>query len=581
MNKIILITFLFLSYFSNASHIVGGEVYYDSLGNNQYRIVFEIYRDCSGAGYDNPMEYTIFNANDNSIFTTRQIFLPIPDTLPIIYDDPCVTPPSDVCVERAIYVDTVTLATTPSGYYITYQRCCWAANILNIVDPGDWGITITTQIPGSDLVSADNNSARFNEYPPIVLCSGQTLNFDHSAYDEDGDSLVYSLCTPQTHYITDGVMPNPEQAAPYAFIPWETGFSDIQPFGPGSSITIDPQTGMMDITPNLTGTYVAAVCVEEWRDGVLINTKSRTFGYRIVVCDVIEPMEVDVFGQGTLIEDCGSAGFVVIREDTTTSIDLQIFISGTATNGVDYNFIGDTLTLPIGVASDTLVITPFLDGITEGDETIIFSVVVENICDGTYDTTTAYITIVDYINMTINSEDSLNVCDETGEMVMLWTSVGQGVPPYGYFWEPIPSVSNDTITFSSTILDDNLNTIYVTAIDQCGKTIQSEPILVYNQCPVVAPNVITANGDGINDLFIVKNLEDYDRISLQILNRWGNVVYENENYQNNWDGRDKGGNELVEGVYYYLVVPESEKYPYNEIERTKYTIHGFVHIVRD
>jgi gliding motility-associated-like protein len=579
MKNFLLSALLFIGFGASASHIVGGEVYYDSLGNNQYRITFEVYRDCSGAAYDTPLWFTVFNAN-GSFYSEYSISLPVPDTLPVIYDDPCVTPPTDICVERAIYVGIFTLPSTSEGYYISYQRCCWAANIQNIVNPGSWGITITTFIPGTNTVSAPNNSARFNEYPPIVLCSGQTLDFDHSAFDLDGDSLVYTLCDPLT--VSSSVSePNPENPAPYTAVPWEPGFSGTVPFGPGSNVIIDSQTGMMNITPGVTGTYVASVCVEEWRDGVLINTKSRTFGYRVVVCDVIEPMQVNVLGLGTLIEDCGSTGFIVSRDDTTTSITLQLFLSGTSTNGEDYNFLPDTIIMPIGVATDTISITPFLDNLVEGDETLIFNIVVENICDGTYDTTTAYVIIQDYTSMTIDWLDSLNLCDETGENGLLWCAVGNGIPPYGYYWEPLPSVNNDTLIFSATILDENLNMVYVTALDQCGKTIGPAPIKVYNRCPVSAPNVITANSDGINDLFIVKNLGDYDRVKLVIVNRWGNLLFESDNYLNNWDGKDKGGKELEEGVYFYTVIPESEKYIYDEPTKSQYIVHGFFHIIKD
>lgn len=582
MKKILALLFvLAITLTANASHIVGGEVYYDSLGNDQYRVTFEIYRDCSGAAYDNPLTYTVFNA-DGSVFSEFNIALPVPDTLPIVYDDPCVTPPSDICIERAVYVGIITLPATANGYYITYQRCCWAANILNITQPGDWGITITTYVPGTTLIGVeDNNCARYNNYPPIVLCSGQTLDFDHSATDIDGDSLVYSMCTPLTVNIGVGAMPNPEAAQPYADVPWEVGFSGTVPYGAGSNVTIDSQTGMMSITPNAIGTYVAAVCVEEWRDGVLINTKSRTFGYRVVVCDVIEPMQVDVLGAGSLIEDCQSAGFIVHRDDSTDAVDLQIFLSGQALNGVDYNFIPDTLTLPINVGSDTILITPTLDGLLEGNEDLVFSIVIYNICEDTYDTTTAFITIVDYINMGIEHEDSINVCDEANEWGMLWCHVGNGVPPYNYIWYPTNYANNDTIVFPATDLPPNLTYFYVEAYDQCGKMIPSELIKVYNHCPLVPPNVITANMDGTNDEFIIKNVEDYDRVHLIIFNRWGNVVYENEDYQNDWTGLDMKGKELSEGVYTYVVTPESIKYVYDDQEITKYTAHGFVHIIRD
>lgn len=580
--RIIVIAFLLtLGFQAGATHIVGGEVYYDSLGNDQYLVTFEIYRDCSPgtSGFDNPLDYTVFNAN-GTVFAVYTINLPNPDTLPVVYDDPCVIAPTDICVERAIYSNTITLPTNATGYYIVYQRCCWAANILNIVTPGSWGITIKTTVPGTGLVSVDNNCARFNDYPPIVLCSNNTLDFDHSAFDLDGDSLVYSICTPKTVNIAVGAQPNPEAPEPYADIPWEVGFNAGLPLGPGSNVTIDSQTGMMAITPSLVGTYVMAVCVDEYRNGVLINSKSRTFGYRVVLCEVLLPMTVDVVGSTILVEDCGSAGFIIIRDDTLTSVDLQIFVSGTATNGVDYNTLPSIITLPIGVATDTIQISPFLDTDFEGDETIIFSVVVENPCENTFDTTTAYITVQDYIAMTIVATDSINLCAESDEFGSVECEVANGVPPYFYSWNP--NYGNAAVSvFPTSILAPNLNMMSVEVFDQCGKSIEAEPIRVYHNCPLVAPNVITANDDGTNDMFIVKNLEDYDKVSLIIFNRWGNVVYENDNYQNDWNGKDMKQHDLTEGTYTYLVTPESVKYIYDDAERSKYTAHGFVYIIKD
>tara|TARA_B110000305_G_scaffold242049_1_gene319374 strand:+ start:9612 stop:11351 length:1740 start_codon:yes stop_codon:yes gene_type:complete len=578
--RIIVIAFLLaLSFQAGATHIVGGEVYYDSLGNDEYRVTFEIYRDCSGSGFDSPLDYTVFNAN-GTVFSVFNIPLPTPDTLAVVYDDPCVTPPTDICIERAIYIQTISLPANVDGYYVAYQRCCWANNIANIVTPGDWGITIKTTIPGTGLVgTADNNCARFNEYPPIVLCSDNTLDFDHSATDIDGDSLVYSICTPKTVNISVGAQPNPEAPEPYADIPWEVGFSGALPLGPGSNVTIDPQTGMMSITPSLVGTYVMAVCVDEYRNGILINSKFRTFGYRVVVCEVEIPMTVDVVGSAILIEDCGSAGFIVIRDDTTESVDLQIFISGVAINGTDYNQLPTVLVLPIGVATDTIQITPYLDGLFEGDEEIVFSIVVENICEQSFDTTTAYITIRDYIEMSITHTDSVNFCDETEVNGQISCEVTNGVAPYFYSWNPNFG-NNSTSVFPTSILDPNLNLMSVEVFDQCAKSIESEPIRVYHNCPLAAPNVITSNDDGINEFFIVKNLEDYDRVSLMIFNRWGNLVYQNDKYQNEWKGTDMAGTELTEGTYTYVVTPESVKYIYDDVEKSKYTAHGFVYIIK-
>lgn len=62
------------------------------------------------------------------------------------------------------------------------------------------------------------------------------------------------------------------------------------------------------------------------------------------------------------------------------------------------------------------------------------------------------------------------------------------------------------------------------------------------------PNVFTPNGDGSFDTFIITGLEEYDYGELIVFNRWGNEVYRNSDYKNNWDG-----NGLNEGTYYYLI----------------------------
>ncbi len=70
---------------------------------------------------------------------------------------------------------------------------------------------------------------------------------------------------------------------------------------------------------------------------------------------------------------------------------------------------------------------------------------------------------------------------------------------------------------------------------------------------LLIPNVFTPNGDGRNDTFVILGLEGYDKAELTIFNRWGNEVYRNSNYKNNWDG---GG--LNEATYYYLIVLKKE-----------------------
>ena len=84
---------------------------------------------------------------------------------------------------------------------------------------------------------------------------------------------------------------------------------------------------------------------------------------------------------------------------------------------------------------------------------------------------------------------------------------------------------------------------------------------------VNAPQVFTPNDDGYNDRYMISGLDRYPENSFVVFNRWGNVVYERNNYANDWDGKSNskykiGGKPLPVGVYYYIL-----KYANNRIKQ--------------
>lgn len=294
--KLLILFFLALSSLNNfATHIVGGEIYYDCLGGNNYKITLKIYRDCFNgqAPYDDPASVYFWD-NVGNLITEVQIAFPGSVTLPVTINNPCFTPPTNICVEEAIYTTTVNLPPIPGGYDITYQRCCRNNTILNIVNPGAVGSTYMAHIPGTGPLAC-NNSPRYNHFPPIFLCSGVPLYFDHSASDPDGDSLYYELCDPfigldatcpivgpQTNTSAGcSVTPPPP---PIAFIPWQSPYNASYPMSASPAIAINPTTGLMTGTPNMVGQWVVGVCVREYRNGVLISTNKRDFQFNVVNC---------------------------------------------------------------------------------------------------------------------------------------------------------------------------------------------------------------------------------------------------------------------------------------------------------
>jgi gliding motility-associated-like protein len=77
------------------------------------------------------------------------------------------------------------------------------------------------------------------------------------------------------------------------------------------------------------------------------------------------------------------------------------------------------------------------------------------------------------------------------------------------------------------------------------------PITSSEGIPLNAVNAITPNGDGVNDNWIIRNLEIFDGYKLSIFDSSGRLLYQTMNYQNEWEGTYQG-NPLGEGIYYYL-----------------------------
>ena len=76
---------------------------------------------------------------------------------------------------------------------------------------------------------------------------------------------------------------------------------------------------------------------------------------------------------------------------------------------------------------------------------------------------------------------------------------------------------------------------------------------------VFIPQGFSPNGDGINDLFVIRGANG-QTVSLEVYNRWGHMVYKNDDYQNDWDGKPNTGiavgsdaNGVPDGTYYYVI----------------------------
>lgn len=123
-----------------------------------------------------------------------------------------------------------------------------------------------------------------------------------------------------------------------------------------------------------------------------------------------------------------------------------------------------------------------------------------------------------------------------------------------FSWTPATDLSCDTC--SSTTATPRATITYELIVKdastQCSDTAYMT-IIVKDEKNIFVPNVITPNGDGVNDVWRITELQEvFLDNELVIVNRWGDEIFREKNYQNRFDGTYKG-NKLPDGTYYYLI----------------------------
>lgn len=130
--------------------------------------------------------------------------------------------------------------------------------------------------------------------------------------------------------------------------------------------------------------------------------------------------------------------------------------------------------------------------------------------------------------------------------------INGGNEPYNVNWI-IPvggTVPFDTVNYTfyfNQSLAPSSETYTIIVSDQC--LYKDTLVIDVNNvdCDIVVPNVVTPNGDGINDFFKINNLENFPNSSLNVFTRWGNKIYNNDNYKNDWSPK------VIDGTYFYII----------------------------
>ncbi len=289
-----LIAGILFSLTSFANHITGGEIYYRLVSSNgtthRYEITLKLFRDhfSTGAALDAAAAIGIFNRLTGTLISNNEITRTAAIELQLVSPSPCISNPPVVYYDVGYYTFTVDLPAIPEGYIIAYQRCCRINGINNLSNSSNAGATYTAEIPGTDQLATApaNNSAHFIGPDTVIVCANNSFQYSFAATDADGDLLTYSFCNAYLggSSAPGQSAPNPPDPPPYPAVPYVVPFNGSSPLG--STITVNPATGLISGIAPAAGIYVVTVCVTEIRNGIPIAVQRKDLQIKIGDCTI-------------------------------------------------------------------------------------------------------------------------------------------------------------------------------------------------------------------------------------------------------------------------------------------------------
>ncbi len=174
------------------------------------------------------------------------------------------------------------------------------------------------------------------------------------------------------------------------------------------------------------------------------------------------------------------------------------------------------------------------------------------------------LTVRDTLRLTIHPQLMVQASDDAtilaGKTTFLSAEVTQGSGDYSYFWEPVNLAYtyrtnrtetmplNQNTRFFVSVTDNQTGCSGTDTVDVTVKENIDDLLTIYN--------AVSPNGDGKNDRWIIDGIELFPENDVMIFNRWGDKITEMSRYDGvnvYWDGNNKDGKPVPDGVYYYVL----------------------------
>ncbi|MBK8848295.1 MAG: T9SS type A sorting domain-containing protein [Bacteroidetes bacterium] len=459
----------FIPFKSQATHSAGADIWYEKVGNNQYKISVAFFRDCLGILEDNGVLVRVKSVSKgfNQEFIAPKKSPPNGEI--VTFTCPTGVPTclggTAVGIRRWVYEVTVSLPDTAADWTFSWRECNRNNAITTVINAGNFCMYIEAKL--NNTIFSNNNAPIFTNPPIALACIGQNFNYNQGSYDSEGDSLFYELINPK-HTATANVPLNPP-------------FTVISPMSSSTPFSLNSLTGALNFTPTQIEVGILASRVKEYRNGILIGSVIRDFQFYTRPCPNNTAPVASGFNGTNIYEDTICAGTNACY--FMNSIDPEVNQNVVMTSNVTSVIPGSTFTAtnasrPVGNfcwQTDTSDVrsTPH-----------VFTIrVVDEFCpDAAVQDFTYAIWVEDVKAAISKTDETCNLIDGTATVVPT-----NGLPgyTYSYLW------SNGQTSSTASSLVGGTYTVTVTSNRGCTVSKQivvGGPPVTINLTPIVKAN---------------------------------------------------------------------------------------------
>ncbi len=260
-----------------ATHAAGGELTYEWLGGDYYRLTVKFYRDCAGIAAPNTLTVCIQNRCNSSDMSIT--LYPVDD--PVEIGAGCPGYPSrcrggSLPGYQEYRYDNVVQLPSQCDKWVFFVSINARNNAIgNLVGTGLGSNNLYLEATLDNLNARENSSPVFTIPPLTYVCVGSEFTYNNGVIDRDGDFLVFENIPPRTGTATEQgcgiVFPNSAPEYSYA-----SGYRlPDNPFSTSNSFVLDSLTGRIFFRPNKSEVAVVSVRVREYRNGREIGSVIR------------------------------------------------------------------------------------------------------------------------------------------------------------------------------------------------------------------------------------------------------------------------------------------------------------------